>query len=159
MFDVALKVQGKLKGRLMLHWKYLKIGCNFRDPTHQHPMWFKLRQIPFDFHVALFQTDDSVICKYVTCKWDFINTCYVVELYSCRTAVDSTSLTAEAWHHFLKINHDIIAELTQPRSLGWIGTVQASAFTQRGHVTSLFWDSVDLHSERGKTRLLLLLLL
>lgn len=43
-----------------------------------------------------------------------INTCCTADLYKCRTTVGTTSLTAEAWHHFLKINHDIIAELTQP---------------------------------------------
>lgn len=40
------------------------------------------------------------------------------DVHKCCITVDTTRLTAEAWHHFLKINHDIIAELTQPLSLG-----------------------------------------
>lgn len=104
------------------------------------------------------------ICLYCVSRLNTstqINTCCTDDLYNrCwSTSVDTTSLTAEAWHHFLKINHDIIAELTQPLSLGCIGTVQASASPWRGHVTFVLWDPVDLHTERGKTRLLLLLLL
>lgn len=48
----------------------------------------------------------------------------MADLYECCSAVDTISLTAEPWHHFLKINHDIIAELTQPLC---VDTVQSSA--------------------------------
>lgn len=65
-----------------------------------------------------------------------INTCCTADLYKCRTTVGTTSLTAEAWHHFLKINHDIIAELTQPLSLGCVGTVQAPAAAVMWHLCS-----------------------